>query len=121
MLYQRHPAIAHSDFTVLIVPLMPGVRPTMGWHDLQVSNRLSTQARTPPPALPHCASHPPGHSPPPPAPQRALPSPQVSKRLLLLYVQQLGDSVDTSTPSCLARFAAHERMVRRWVPESHRP
>lgn len=47
---------------------------------------------------------------------------QVSKKLLLLYVQdQGGGSGDRSTPHCLARMAVHERLVRRWVPESHRP
>ena len=43
VLYQRHPALAHSDYAVTIVPLRPGQRPPMGWHDLQISNRLSTQ------------------------------------------------------------------------------
>lgn len=86
VLYQRHPALTHSDYTVLIVPLAPGQRPDLGWHDVQVSNRLSTQ---------------------------------VSKKLLLLYVQEQGS--DRSSPNCLAKVAVHERLVRRWVPESHRP
>lgn len=43
VLYQRHPALAHSDYAVTIVPLRPSQRPPMGWHDLQISNRLSTQ------------------------------------------------------------------------------
>lgn len=98
VLYQRHPALAHSDYAVTIVPLPPADgsegraeerRPAMGWHDLQISNRLAAQ---------------------------------VSKKLLLLYVQdQGGGSGDRSTPHCLARMAVHERLVRRWVPESHRP
>ena len=57
----------------------------------------------------------------------ALPSPsrpcallQVSKKLLLLYVQEEGSS-DRSSPNSLAKVAVHERLVRRWVPESHRP
>ena len=88
VLYQRHPALTHSDYTVLIVPLAPGQRPDLGWHDLQISNRLSTQ---------------------------------VSKKLLLLYVQEQGAAVDRSSPNSLAKVAVHERLVRRWVPESHRP
>lgn len=89
MLYQRHPALAHSDYTVVVVPLAPTrSRPAMGWHDLQVSNRLSAQ---------------------------------VSKKLLLLYVQEPPGGADRSTPNALAQVAVHERLVRRWVPESHRP
>lgn len=88
VLYQRHPALTHSDYTVVVVPLAPGQRPSMGWHDLQVSNRLSTQ---------------------------------VSKKLLLLYVQEPAGGAHRSTPHALAQVAVHERLVRRWVPESHRP
>ena len=44
VLYQRHPALSHSDYTVIIIPLAPGQRPDLGWHDFQISNRLSTQA-----------------------------------------------------------------------------
>ncbi|PRW57103.1 tRNA-splicing endonuclease subunit Sen2 [Chlorella sorokiniana] len=87
VLYQRHPALAHSDYAVSIVPLRPGQRAPMGWHDLQISNRLSTQ---------------------------------VSKRLLLLYVQEPEGGADRSSPNALAQVAVHERLVRRWVPESHR-
>ena len=43
VLYQRHPALAHSDYAVTIVPLRPSQRLPMGWHDLQISNRLATQ------------------------------------------------------------------------------
>lgn len=95
VLYQRHPALAHSDYSVLIQPL-PGVcsktenlmRPPMSWHDLQVTNRLTSQ---------------------------------VGKRLLLLYVQDnAGPSIDLSSPKCLTHFAVQERVVRRWVPESQR-
>lgn len=95
VLYQRHPALAHSDYSVLIQPL-PGtspkaetlIRPPMSWHDLQVTNRLTAQ---------------------------------VGKRLLLLYVQDnSGASLDFSNPKCLAHFAVQERVVRRWVPESYR-
>lgn len=89
VLYQRHPALSHSDYTVIVIPLSPGQRPHLGWHDFQISNRLSTQ---------------------------------VSKKLLLLYVQEEGGgSGDRSSPNSLARVAVHERLVRRWVPESHRP
>ena len=60
------------------------------------------------------------------APQRFFTCPlpcrlQVSKKLLLLYVQEQPGGTDCSTPNCLATVAVHERLVRRWVPESHRP
>ncbi|KAI7836749.1 hypothetical protein COHA_009387 [Chlorella ohadii] len=87
VLYQRHPALTHSDYAVTVVPLRPGQRAPMGWHDLQISNRLSTQ---------------------------------VSKKLLLLYVQEPDGGADRSSPNALAQVAVHERLVRRWVPESHR-
>jgi tRNA splicing endonuclease len=93
VLYQRHPALAHSDYSVLILPADGAsakgavARPRMHWHDLQVANRLSTQ---------------------------------VGKRLLLFYVRESGAG-DYSSPGCLANFAVHERVVRRWVPESQRP
>lgn len=45
VLYHRHPAVAHSDYTVLVVPLTPGVRPPMEWHSVQIANRLSAQVR----------------------------------------------------------------------------
>lgn len=48
-------------------------------------------------------------------------SAQVSKKLLLLYVQEPAGGADRSTPNALAQVAVHERLVRRWVPESHRP
>jgi tRNA-intron lyase len=92
VLYQRHPALAHSDYSVLILPADEATRrgavprPPLHWHDLQVANRLSTQ---------------------------------VGKRLLLFHVAETGDG-DYSTPACLANFAVHERVVRRWVPESQR-
>eukprot|EP00887_Chlorella_sp_A99_P007261 scaffold2.g7261.t1 len=43
VLYQKHPALAHSDYSVLIMPLTPGLRPPLSWHDIQITNRLSTQ------------------------------------------------------------------------------
>lgn len=69
---------------------------------------------------------------------------QVSKKLLLLYVQEegrgpgsgssegvgssggggsssSGSSSEYSSPRCLARFVVQERIVRRWVPDAHRP
>jgi hypothetical protein len=86
VLYQRHPALAHSDYTVLVVPLGSSQRPAPSWHDLQIANRLSAQ---------------------------------VSKKLLLLYVLEQGG--DRASLSSLSRVMVHERLVRRWVPESHRP
>ncbi len=119
VLYQRHPALAHSDYSVLILaaaPPAPGGggrggpgdadgaeadgwatcgavrRPRPEWRDVQVLNRLTTQ---------------------------------VGKRLLLLFVQELGGAGEAAgeeaaydSPACLDRFAVHERLVRRWVPES---
>jgi tRNA splicing endonuclease len=91
VLYQRHPALAHSDYSVLVLPLggVAGGRPPLTWHDLQVCNRLTTQ---------------------------------VGKRLILLHVVNEGgrdEAVDAG--DCIARCAVHERVVRRWVPESMRP
>lgn len=62
----------------------------------------------------HPHSFPPSRSPPPPCPR------QVSKKLLLLYVQEPDGGADRSSPNALAQVAVHERLVRRWVPESHR-
>lgn len=48
------------------------------------------------------------------------PPAQVSKKLMLLFVRHDGP-LDASTPKCLTRFSVQERLMRRWVPESHRP
>ncbi|GAB4818884.1 hypothetical protein N2152v2_005930 [Parachlorella kessleri] len=95
VLYQRHPSLIHSDYSVLIMPRSPGWRPPVSWHDIQVLNRLTGQ---------------------------------VSKKLLLLYVQEEGPGPGAagagggySSPHCLARFSVREQLVRRWVPDSHRP
>ncbi len=45
VLYQRHPALAHSDYSVLIMALDPRWRPQPSWHDVQVLNRLTAQVR----------------------------------------------------------------------------
>ena len=104
VLYQRHPALAHSDYSVLILPVEGSTqrtspafpvqsRSTLCWHDLQVTNRLTAQ---------------------------------VGKRLLLFRMQDnntrgsSGSADCYSTPKCLAHFAVQERVVRRWVPESQR-
>lgn len=101
VLYQRHPAIAHSDYSIMIIPLPSSppsqqqseespMRPSLDWHDVQVLNRMSTQ---------------------------------VCKRLILFYVKDLsgGGSGDTyDSPKCLSQWAVHERMIKRWVPEAHR-
>ena len=95
VLYQRHPALAHSDYSILIQPIRDNnctaasvvlTRPTLSWHDVQVTNRLTGQ---------------------------------VGKRLLLFHVQDNNNSgADYSSPKCLANFAVQERVVRRWVPEA---
>jgi tRNA-intron lyase len=98
VLYQRHPALAHSDYSVLIQPVKNSgggtaapaalTRPPLSWHDLQVTNRLTGQ---------------------------------VGKRLLLFYVQDNnGPGTNYSSPKCLAHFAVQERVVRRYVPEAQR-
>ena len=95
VLYQRHPALAHSDYSVLILPLeesemSPAAlsRPPICWHDVQVTNRLTSQ---------------------------------VGKRLLLLFFQDNGGpAADYSSPKCLEHFAVQERVVRRFVPEGFR-
>ena len=56
-----------------------------------------------------------------PLPPPPWPNTQVSKKLLLFYVRNESGGGERSTPNCLARVAVHERLVRRWVPESHRP
>lgn len=112
VLYQRHPALAHSDYSVIILPdCHAGItnhneskadasssadqkdapiifRPPVNWHDVQIANRLTTQ---------------------------------VGKRLLLLHVRQHHEEGEYSTPKCLSTFSVEERIVRRWVPESMRP
>lgn len=98
VLYQRHPALAHSDYSVIVLPRGAGtpgatapalVRPEPCWQELQITNRLTSQ---------------------------------VGKRLLLLHVQHAaGADADLSTPKCLQQFAVQERIVRRWVPEAQRP
>jgi tRNA-intron lyase len=94
VLYQRHPALAHSDYSVLIQPVKNSscsaalTRPPLSWHDLQVTNRLTGQ---------------------------------VGKRLLLFHVQDNnGKGADYSSPKCLTHFAVQERVVRRYVPEAQR-
>lgn len=88
VIYQRHPAIAHSDYSVLVHPLGENVlcefgRPALSWHDVQVTNRLTTQ---------------------------------VGKRLLLLYIEILEDT-KLESPDCIFKMKVEERLVRRWVPE----
>jgi hypothetical protein len=87
VIYQRHPALAHSDYSVVVTPVNGGrgdlARPGLSWHDLQVTNRLTTQ---------------------------------VGKRLLLLNVLEHGEG-DYDSPVCLLRFSVQERLIRRWVPE----
>ena len=105
VLYQRHPALAHSIYSVLIMvdgsdcggggstpetAIGELTRPVLSWHDVQVTNRLTAQ---------------------------------VGKRLLLFYVQYSGNSKDKNvlnSVKCLREFSVQERCVRRWIPASHR-
>lgn len=44
VLYQRHPALAHSDYSVIVLPINgPLARQNLSWHDLQITNRLTGQ------------------------------------------------------------------------------
>mmetsp|Transcript_35354 Transcript_35354/g.78519 ORF Transcript_35354/g.78519 Transcript_35354/m.78519 type:complete len:349 (-) Transcript_35354:60-1106(-) len=43
VVYQMHPLAVHSEFGVLLIPLEGPHRPELGWHDLQITNRLITQ------------------------------------------------------------------------------
>ena len=42
VLYRRHPALAHSEFCVLVMPLN-GDGTTLGLHDVGITNRLCGQ------------------------------------------------------------------------------
>ncbi|GFR50075.1 hypothetical protein Agub_g12219 [Astrephomene gubernaculifera] len=92
VVYQLHPAGAHSNYGVMVLPLgrdgrpMGPHAPPLSWLDLQITNRLINQ---------------------------------VVKRLILMYVyEQPGP--DHTTPACLQNFAVEERIVRRWVPDATR-
>jgi len=103
VLYQRHPAHAHSDYGVIVVPL-PGPPPRGGGEGEGVP--------------------PPGGAAAPPAwtdagiAHRLLG--QVSKELLLLYVRPEA-GVDWGSPEgCLGRLAVEERLMHRWAPATTR-
>ncbi len=92
-LYQKHPALCHSDYSVLVqTPDMTDpriARPPLSWHDMQITNRLTTQ---------------------------------VGKRLVLVNIHDAradggGYAEDYR---CLDRLEVSEYLVRRYVPERHR-
>jgi len=92
VLYQKHPAITHSDYSVSIqTDETPGLgslsRPPMSWHDLQVTNRLTAQ---------------------------------VGKRLLVARIHDPAPHLGYDHPRCIDRVSISEMIVRRWVPESDR-
>lgn len=106
VLYQKHPALAHSDYSVIIQTDTGGgggggtyrdgaasdgdslvYRPPMTWHDVQITNRLTAQ---------------------------------VGKRLLIVRVHDPAPRLGYSSPTCIDRVSISEYVVRRWVPESHR-
>lgn len=91
VLYQKHPALAHSDYSVIIqTDASFGAmfqRQHISWHDLQVTNRLTAQ---------------------------------VGKRLLLIRLHDPAASLGYDTAKCLDRLSVSEYLVKRWVPESHK-
>eukprot|EP00890_Picochlorum_soloecismus_P004111 jgi/Picsp_1/4700/NSC_02069-R1_trna intron endonuclease len=92
VLYQKHPAITHSDYSVSIqtdesLGLGSRSRPRMSWHDLQVTNRLTAQ---------------------------------VGKRLLVARIHDPAPHLGYDHPKCMDRVSISEMIVRRWVPESDR-
>lgn len=92
VVYQLHPAGAHSDFGVLVLPLGQDGgggphTPPARWLDLQITNRLVNQ---------------------------------VVKRLILLYLVERPGGPGHHTPDCLGSFLVEERIVRRWVPDATR-
>ena len=43
VVYQMHPTAVHSEFGVMLVPLVGPHRPHLGWMDVQITNRLINQ------------------------------------------------------------------------------
>lgn len=92
VLYQKHPALAHSDYSVTIqTPDMPVSsqtsslrRPCLSWHDLQVTNRMTGQ---------------------------------VGKRLLIVNIHDPAPHLGYASHRCIDRMTLSEYLVRRWVPE----
>ena len=88
VLYQKHPALAHSDYSITIQT--PGMtsgtiaRPPLSWHDLQVTNRLTGQ---------------------------------VGKRLILANIHDPAPHAGYNDHRCIDRVVISEYLVRRWVPE----
>jgi tRNA-intron lyase len=91
-LYQKHPALTHSDYSVCIqTPRMslefPISRPPATWHDIQITNRLTTQ---------------------------------VGKRLLIVNIHDERPELGYDNHRCLDRIELSEYLVRRWVPDRTR-
>jgi hypothetical protein len=95
-LYQKHPALCHSDYSVLIQTpdaatstssLGPMSRPPATWHTIQITNRLTTQ---------------------------------VGKRLLIVNIHDNRPELGYDDHKCLDRLEVSEYLVRRWVPERGR-
>jgi tRNA-intron lyase len=92
VLYQKHPALAHSDYSVTIQTphVSTGVggsslfRPPLSWHDLQVTNRMTGQ---------------------------------VGKRLLIVNIHDPAPDLGYTNHRCIDRIAISEYVIRRWVPE----
>lgn len=43
VLYQKHPALAHSEYAALVLPLFQERVPSLSWHDVQIAGRLAAQ------------------------------------------------------------------------------
>lgn len=91
VLYQKHPALAHSDYSVTIQTTQAGqsvpngsTRPPLSWHDVQVTNRMTGQ---------------------------------VGKRLLIVNIHDPAPHMGYTSHRCIDRLAISEYVVRRWVPE----
>jgi tRNA-splicing endonuclease subunit Sen2 len=117
VLYQLHPAVVHSDYATILVPLQGRAKLELNWQETQIANRLISQVcmqgLPDRPAARVLGAH------------HQLPlgcASQVGKRLVLLYIhsdEPLEGEV-CSSPACLEHVTAEERMVARWVPDATR-
>jgi hypothetical protein len=119
VLYQLHPAVVHSDYAAMLVPLQGRARMELSWQETQIANRLISQVG----ARAGCAAAAARCAPCGSVRNRRLPRPpQVGKRLVLLYIHSdvpLEGEV-CSSPACLEHVTAEERMMARWVPDATR-
>uniref|UniRef100_A0A0D9WQV9 tRNA-intron lyase n=1 Tax=Leersia perrieri TaxID=77586 RepID=A0A0D9WQV9_9ORYZ len=88
--YRHHPALVHSEFTVVVVPEGAEFGNRCGrlevWSDLLCALRASGS---------------------------------VAKTLLVLTISS-SSSCELSTPDCLEQLVVHERTITRWIPQQCR-